>query len=84
MHKFIKFSFLFVIFLFLFSTYSQSETGKPTRENINIDSDLFKALKKNQSKSRKRWSQPQDFKFLIPLAIVFFALTIYYRSGIFE
>ena len=46
MHKFIKFSFLFVIFLFLFSTYSQSETGKPTRENINIDSDLFKALKK--------------------------------------
>jgi len=90
MHKFIKFSFLFVIFLFLFSTYSQSETDKPTWKNINIDSDLFKALKKNetdkdtvknklerlknQRKSTKRWSQPQDFKFLIPLAIVFFAL----------
>ena len=91
MHKFIKFSFLFVIFLFLFSTYSQSETDKPTWKNINIDSDLFKVLKKNetdkhtfknkleifkknQGKSTKRWSQPQDFKFLIPLAIFFFAL----------
>ena len=71
MHKFIRLSFLFIILIFLFSTYSQSETDKPTRENINIDSDLFKALKKNPSKSTKKGFQPQDFKFLIPLAILF-------------
>jgi hypothetical protein len=83
MHKLIKLSFLFIILLFLFSTYSQSETDKPTRENINIDSDFFKfkeALTKNQSKSTKKWFQPRDFKFLIPLAILFFAVISGMRS----
>ena len=80
MHKFIKLSFLFIILLFLFSTYSQSETDKPTRENINIDSDLFKTLKKNPTKSTKRWFQPQDFNFLIPLAILFYAVISGMRS----
>jgi uncharacterized membrane protein YebE (DUF533 family) len=83
MHKLIKLSFLFIILLFLFSTYSQSETDKPTRENINIDSDFFKfkeALTKNQSKSTKKGFQPRDFKFLIPLAILFFAVISGMRS----
>jgi hypothetical protein len=80
MHKFIKLSFLCIILLFLFSIYSQSETEKPKRENINIDSDLFKTLKKNPSKSTKRGFQPQDFKFLIPLAILLYAVISGMRS----
>jgi len=78
MRKFIKLSFLFVILLFLFSTYSLSDTNKPrkidklTKEIGKIDSDILKQLAKERpNTSTKRGPQPQDFKFLIPLAIFF-------------
>jgi hypothetical protein len=81
MHKFIKLSFLFIILLFLFSAYSLSDTNKPrkidklTKEIGKIDSDILKQLVKDRpSESIKRGPRPQDFKFLIPLAILFFAV----------
>ena len=84
MRKFIKFSFLFIIFLFLFSTYSQSETDKLPKEvpKFELKSDTDKLIreipkfgpKKDPNKSTKKWfQQPQNFKFLILLAILFFA-----------
>ena len=75
MHKFIKLSFLSIILLFLFSTYSQSETNKLIKEIPKFD------LKKDPSKSAKRGFQPQDFKFLIPLAILLFAVISGMRSA---
>ena len=75
MHKFIKLSFLFIILLFLFSTYSQSETNKLIKEIPKFE------LKKDPSKSTKRGFQPQDFKFLIPLAILLFAVISVSRSS---
>ena len=82
MRKFIKLSFLFVILLFLFSTYSLSDTNKPrkidklTKEIGKIDSDILKQLAKERpNTSTKRGPQPQDFKFLIPLAIFFFVVS---------
>ena len=54
MHKLIKLSFLFIILLFLFSTYSLSDTNKPrkidklTKEIGKIDSDILKQLVKDR------------------------------------